>query len=50
MTSSRAVCSSTFRAEVFTASVLCVALAVAADLLLLVAQKAVTPWQRGRAG
>ncbi len=42
--------SSTFRAEVFTASLLCVVLAVAADLLLLAAQKAATPWQRGRAG
>jgi len=37
-----------FRAEVLTASVLCVALAVAFDLLLLAAQRALTPWQRGR--
>lgn len=37
-----------FRAEVFTASVLCVALAVVFDLLLLGVQKVATPWQRGR--
>ena len=37
-----------FKAEVFTASVLCVVLAVAADLLLLGAQRLVTPWQRSR--
>ena len=37
----------TFRSQVLTASVLCVVLAVVADLLLLVAQRAVTPWQRG---
>lgn len=42
--------SSTFRAEVFTASLLCVVLAIGADLLLLAAQRAVTPWQRGRTG
>ncbi|GAB2690907.1 ABC transporter permease [Thalassiella azotivora] len=40
---------SNFKAEVLTASVLCVVLAVVADLLLLLAQRAVTPWQRGRA-
>lgn len=37
-----------FKAEVLTASVLCVVLAVAADLLLLLAQRAVAPWQRRR--
>jgi osmoprotectant transport system permease protein len=37
---------SLFRAQVLTASVLCVALAVAADLLLLGAQRLLTPWQR----
>jgi osmoprotectant transport system permease protein len=35
-----------FRAEVLTATVLVVALAVVADLLLLALQRAVTPWQR----
>ncbi len=35
-----------FQAEVLTATVLVVALAVAADLLLLGVQRAVTPWQR----
>ncbi|HSK26274.1 MAG TPA: ABC transporter permease [Jiangellales bacterium] len=39
--------SSFFRAEVLTAAVLCVALAVAADLLLLGAQRLATPWRRG---
>ena len=38
-----------FKAEVLTAAVLCVVLAVTADLLLLLAQRFVTPWQRGRA-
>ena len=38
-----------FKAQVLTASVLCVLVAVAADLLLLGVQRAVTPWQRGRA-
>jgi osmoprotectant transport system permease protein len=37
-----------FKAEVLTASVLCVLLAVAFDLLLLGAQRLATPWQRGR--
>jgi osmoprotectant transport system permease protein len=36
-----------FQAEVLTATVLVVALAVTADLLLLGVQRAVTPWQRG---
>ncbi|WFB08143.1 ABC transporter permease [Streptomyces sp. LX-29] len=41
-----------FKAQVLTASVLCVALAVVADLLLLGAQRLLTPWTRGsrRAG
>ena len=37
-----------YRAEAFGASVLCVALAIVADLLLLVVQRLLTPWQRGR--
>ncbi|TVL92141.1 ABC transporter permease [Streptomyces sp. SAJ15] len=36
-----------FKAQVLTASVLCVALAVVADLLLLGAQRLLTPWTRG---
>jgi osmoprotectant transport system permease protein len=36
-----------FRAEVLTASVLCVVLAVLFDVLLLGVQRLVTPWQRG---
>ncbi|GGZ14235.1 ABC transporter permease [Streptomyces poonensis] len=39
---------STFKAQVLTASVLCVLLAVAADLLLLGAQRLLTPWTRAR--
>ncbi|MBI0381919.1 ABC transporter permease, partial [Streptomyces albiflaviniger] len=35
-----------FKAEVLTASVLCVALAVVADLLLLGLQRLLTPWAR----
>lgn len=35
-----------FRAQVLTASVLCVVLAVVADLTLLGLQRVVTPWQR----
>jgi osmoprotectant transport system permease protein len=38
-----------FRAQVLTASVLCVLLACAADLLLLGAQWLLTPWRRPRA-
>ncbi len=38
---------SNFKAEVLTASVLCVVLAVLADLGLLGVQRALTPWQRG---
>lgn len=37
---------STFRAQVLTAALLCVLLAVAADLALLGAQRLLTPWQR----
>nr|WP_245244642.1 ABC transporter permease [Streptomyces palmae] len=37
-----------FKAEVFTASVLCVALAIVADLLLLGLQRLLTPWTRKR--
>lgn len=39
----------TFKAQVLTASVLCVLLAAAADLLLLGAQRLLTPWVRARA-
>jgi osmoprotectant transport system permease protein len=38
-----------FRAELFTASVLCVLLAVALDLVLVGAQRLLTPWTRGAA-
>ncbi|MFE2556284.1 ABC transporter permease [Streptomyces sp. NPDC059352] len=38
-----------FRAQVLTASALCVLIAVAADLLLLGAQRLLTPWTRGQA-
>ncbi|MBD0709008.1 MULTISPECIES: ABC transporter permease [unclassified Streptomyces] len=37
-----------FKAQVLTASVLCVLIAVAADLLLLGARRLLTPWERGR--
>jgi osmoprotectant transport system permease protein len=37
-----------FKAQVLTASVLCVLLAVVADLLLLAAQRLLTPWTRVR--
>jgi osmoprotectant transport system permease protein len=37
-----------FKAQVLTASVLCVALAVIADVLLLVVQRLLTPWTRTR--
>jgi osmoprotectant transport system permease protein len=37
-----------FRAELFTASVLCVVLAVALDVLIVLAQRLLTPWTRGR--
>lgn len=38
-----------FRPQVLTASVLCVALAVAFDLLLVGVQRSLTPWTRARA-
>jgi osmoprotectant transport system permease protein len=38
---------SNFKAEVLTAAVLCVALAVVLDLLLLAVQRGLTPWRRG---
>lgn len=38
-----------FKAEILTASVLCVLLAVLLDLLLLGVQRVLTPWQRARA-
>jgi osmoprotectant transport system permease protein len=38
-----------FRAELFTASVLCVVLAVLLDLLLVLLQRVLTPWTRGAA-
>lgn len=37
---------SNFKAEVLTASVLCVTLAIVLDLLLLACQRALTPWRR----
>ena len=37
-----------FKAQILTASVLCVLLAVALDLLLMAAQRASTPWARAR--
>jgi osmoprotectant transport system permease protein len=37
-----------YRAEAFGASLLCVALAIVADLVLLLAQRMLTPWQRTR--
>ncbi|MEU6314630.1 ABC transporter permease [Streptomyces sp. NPDC047014] len=40
---------SSFKAQVFTASVLCVLLALAADLLLLGVQRLLTPWTRAGA-
>ncbi len=39
---------SLFKAQVLTASAICVVLAIAADLLLLGAQRLLTPWNRGR--
>ncbi|WP_030199702.1 ABC transporter permease [Streptomyces sp. NRRL S-87] len=41
---------SSFRAQVLTASVLCVLLALVADLLLLGVQRLVTPWARAAKG
>lgn len=37
-----------FRAQIATATVLCVALAVVAELVLVAAQRAVSPWERSR--
>ncbi|MFJ8232936.1 ABC transporter permease [Streptomyces sp. NPDC094448] len=39
-----------FKAQVLTASVLCVVIAVAADLLLLLVQRLATPWARHQGG
>ncbi|MGW9029199.1 ABC transporter permease [Streptomyces sp. NPDC055722] len=39
-----------FKAQVLTASVLCVVIAVVADLLLLAVQWLITPWARARPG
>jgi len=39
---------SQFKAQIFTASVLCVLLAIAFDALLLGTQRLLTPWQRAR--
>jgi osmoprotectant transport system permease protein len=39
--------STNFRAELFTAAVLCVLLAVVLDVLIVVAQRLLTPWTRG---
>jgi osmoprotectant transport system permease protein len=36
-----------FRAELFTAAVLCVALAVVLDVIIVLTQRAMTPWTRG---
>jgi osmoprotectant transport system permease protein len=38
---------SNFRAELFTASVLCVVLAVVLDVVIVLAQRLLTPWTRG---
>jgi osmoprotectant transport system permease protein len=40
--------STLFKAQVLTASVLCVLLALALDGILLVVQRLATPWRRGR--
>ncbi|PRH78824.1 ABC transporter permease [Streptomyces solincola] len=39
-----------FKAQVLTASVLCVVIAVAADLVLLLAQRLLTPWTKATKG
>lgn len=39
--------STNFRAELFTASVICVVLAIVLDVVLVLAQRALTPWTRG---
>jgi osmoprotectant transport system permease protein len=38
-----------FRAELFTAAVLCVLLAVVLDVVIVLTQRAMTPWNRGAA-
>jgi len=38
-----------FRAELFTAAVLCVLLAIVLDVLIVLAQRLLTPWTRGSA-
>jgi osmoprotectant transport system permease protein len=40
---------SNFRAELFTASVLCVVLAIVLDVAIVLAQRLLTPWSRGAA-
>ena len=40
---------SNFKAQVLTASVLCVVLALVLDVVLLVTQRFLTPWRRGGA-
>jgi osmoprotectant transport system permease protein len=40
--------STNFRAELFTASVLCVVLAILLDVVIVLAQRVLTPWTRGR--
>lgn len=42
--------STQFNAELFAGAVLCVALALTLDLLLVLAQRLATPWRRGVAG
>lgn len=39
--------STNFRAELMTAAILCVAIAVVLDVLIVVAQRLLTPWTRG---
>ena len=39
--------STNFRAELFSAAVLCVVLAIVLDVLIVVAQRLLTPWTRG---
>lgn len=39
-----------FKAQVLTASVLCVVIAIVADLLLLLVQRLITPWTRAVRG
>jgi osmoprotectant transport system permease protein len=40
---------SEFKAEVFTASLLCVVIALVLDVVLLVVQRLLMPWRRGEA-